>query len=319
MDVIALAQFGVTCGVATLGTATTPEHLQVLLRSAPELVFSFDGDAAGRDAARKALETLLPLATGRQQVRFLFLPEGDDPDTLIRKEGSEGLEQRLRTATPLSEFLFAHLAEQVDMSSLDGRARLASLAAPLLEKVPAGLFRDMLSTRLAELIGFSRNRLANGVYPGRRTPPRPMSKSRRPPTPLRLAIALLLQHPQLAAQVSVQDQDWKQLDKPGIGLLAKLLDTVAAYPGITTGTLIERWRGSDEGLYVARLADPRLLADIPANGRQAELLGVLNTLNKEARSAEGEKLYNRKSPSQLTEDEKIRLRGLLSNNNPGDF
>lgn len=136
LDVIALAQFGITYAVATLGTATSAEHLRQLLRGAPELVFCFDGDRAGRDAAWKALETALPLATGRQQIGFLFLPEGEDPDTLIRRAGRDGFEQHLRTAAPLSDALFDRLAEQVDMSSLDGRARLATLAKPLLDKVP---------------------------------------------------------------------------------------------------------------------------------------------------------------------------------------
>jgi len=312
MDVIALAQFGISYAVATLGTATTQEHLKVLLRSAPELVFSFDGDRAGRGAAWKALETALPLATGRQQVRFLFLPEGEDPDTLVRQEGREGFEQRLRAATPLSEFLFAHLTEQVDMTSLDGRARLGALAEPLLQQVPTGLFQDMLSARLAELVGVAGNRLGTTAREQGRRFRRLSPESRKPLTPLRLAVALLLQHPQLATQVGCLAQDWKHLEKPGIGLLAELLCAIAAYPGITTGALVERWRGSDEGRYLERLSDPSLLPDIPSDGQVAELLGALNTLNKEAREAEGEMLYNRMSPSQLSDDEKIRLRGLLS-------
>jgi DNA primase len=312
MDVVALAQFGISYAVATLGTATTAEHLQLLLRSAPELLFCFDGDRAGRAAAWKALQTVLPLATGRQEVRFLFLPEGEDPDTLIRKEGRGGFEQRMVMATPLSEFLIDRLADQVDLSSLDGRARLATLAEPLLDKIPAGLFRDMLGARIAELVGIARNRLDTRRGTGTRMVRLPAQRGRLPLTPLRLAVALLLQQPRLAAGTWGMDEDWKRLDKRGIGLLADLLDLIAAYPEITTGALVERWREREEGPFLQRLADPALLADRPSDGQQAELLGAFDALNKEARIAEGESLYNRASPSQLSEEEKDRLRGILS-------
>jgi DNA primase len=308
MDVIALAQFGITYAVATLGTATTPEHLRTLLRSAPELVFSFDGDHAGRDAAWKALQTVLPLATGRQQVRFLFVPEGEDPDTLIRQEGGEEFEQRLRAATPLSEFLFAHLSEQVDMSSLDGRARLATLAAPLLEQVPSGLFRDMLNARLAELVGIARNRLGAGAVtrgnPARRRAP----QSQTSLNPLRLAVCLLLQHPNLAERAHRLEDNWKSLDQPGIELLGEILDLIAVNPEITTGALVERWREKQEGPYLLRLADPALLADRPAEGLEEEFAGALGYLNKKAEDAEFERLCNRGSTKQLNEDEKRGVR-----------
>ncbi|MFZ1536908.1 MAG: DNA primase, partial [Chromatiaceae bacterium] len=144
LDVIALAQFGIDYAVATLGTATTPDHLRLLLPQAPELVFCFDGDRAGRDAAWKALETCLPQASGQQEIRFLFLPEGEDPDTLVRKEGREPFEERIRQAKPLSDFLLEHLSQGIDLTSLDGRARLGSRVTPLLARLPQGLLRDLL-------------------------------------------------------------------------------------------------------------------------------------------------------------------------------
>jgi DNA primase len=312
MDVIALAQFGITYAVATLGTATTTEHLQLLLRFAPELVFCFDGDRAGRDAAWKALEAVLPLATGRQQVRFLFLPEGDDPDTLVRRVSRDGFEQRLGGATPLSDFLFDGLAEQVDMSSLDGRARLATLAKPLLDKVPAGLFRDMLSARLAELVGLARSRLDSGPVSGRKAARRPLPQSRLKLTPLRLVVSLLLQQPRLAARVRDLDDAWTRLDKPGIRLLVELLELITASPGITSGALLEHWRGSEENAYVQRLADPGLLAERPADGLEAELEGAIHALNKEARDKEFERLCNRGSAADLDDEEKRSVRSFRS-------
>ena len=310
MDVIALAQFGIDYAVATLGTATTTEHLQLLFRCAPELAFCFDGDHAGRDAAWKALQTVLPLATGHQQVRFLFLPEGDDPDTLIRREGREGIEQRLSAATPLSDFLFDRLADQVDMSSLDGRARLATLAQPLLDKVPSGVFRDMLGTRLADLVGVARNRLDARPSGTRRSagPPGPI---KRPPREW-LAVALVLQYPRLAARACVLDEDWKALDKPGIALLSELLERIAAYPEIKTGQLVHRLNNSLDERYRSRLTDPSLLGHIPEEGREADLLGALEALNAEARDAKFERLCDHASPSGLNDEAKQGMRGYRS-------
>ncbi|MCU0836599.1 MAG: DNA primase [Chromatiaceae bacterium] len=311
LDVIALAQFGITCACATLGTATTPEHLQRLLRTAPEVVFCFDGDRAGRAAAWKALQTALPLATGRQQIRFLFLPEGEDPDTLVRKEGREGFEQRLQRARPLSELLFDQLAEGVDLATIDGRARLAALAEPLIGQVPAGLYRDMLAGRLAALVGVEPARVGGG--PARsKAPRRRPGPSRQTLPPLRLAIALLLQHPELAPAAVAEPDDWRALERPGVSLLAELIDLVAAYPGLSAGALLERWRDSEQYNHLQRLADPALLRHIPAEGREAELLGALGRLVAEMRDATTASLLTRATPSQLTEEEKAQMRRLLS-------
>jgi len=311
LDVIALAQFGLTDTVATLGTATSTEHLRLLLRTAPELVFCFDGDRAGRDAAWKALETALPLATGRQQIRFLFLPEGEDPDTLIRRTGRDQFEQQLSAAAPLSDFLFDQLTAQVDMSSLDGRARLATLAKPLLDKVPTGVFRDMLGTRLADLVGVARNRLDTGAGSENRRTAAPELHQR--PSREWLAVTLILQHPQLAASVSDLDDGWERLDKPGVRLLSDLLARIAVHPKITMGQLVHHLEDELDQRDLARLTDPTLLRDIPEDGRKADLLGIVVALNKEARDAELDTLCRRLSPSELDDEEKQRLRGYRSN------
>ncbi|MDF1529985.1 MAG: DNA primase, partial [Sedimenticola sp.] len=159
MDVVALAQFGIRYAVATLGTATSTEHLEKLFRTTSEVIFCFDGDRAGRDAGWKALETSLPLMRDGREARFLFLPEGEDPDTLIRKEGQEQFEQRIAQSTPLSSFLFDKLESEVDMQSLGGRAKMAEQAKPLLAKLPAGLFREMMHKRLSEHVGLAQGQL----------------------------------------------------------------------------------------------------------------------------------------------------------------
>jgi DNA primase len=153
MDVIALHQAGLPIAVATLGTATTPDHTEVLFRAAPDVVFCFDGDRAGRAAAWKALESALPRLRDGRQAYFLFLPDGEDPDSLVRKEGKEGFEKRLREATPLSEYFFGELSHDVDMASLDGRARFAERVRPLIARLPDGAFRDLMAQELEKRSG----------------------------------------------------------------------------------------------------------------------------------------------------------------------
>ncbi|MDP2506493.1 DNA primase [Oceanobacter sp. 3_MG-2023] len=153
MDVVALAEYGIHYAVATLGTATSEHHLRRLFKMVPELIFCFDGDAAGRTAAARAMETVLPILEDGLQARFLFLPDGEDPDTLIRQEGKEAFEQRLNQSRHLPEFLFDHLKQQVDFDSLDGKARLDQLAAPLISKIPRGTLRDLMTAELEKQLG----------------------------------------------------------------------------------------------------------------------------------------------------------------------
>ncbi|MEE9141236.1 MAG: DNA primase, partial [Gammaproteobacteria bacterium] len=150
MDVVGLANKGIRNVVATLGTATTTEHIRRLFRVTEEIVFCFDGDRAGRAAAWRALETALPEMREGRDVRFLFVPEGQDPDSLVREQGAAAFEARLPGAMPLSDFLLNHLEEEIDLSSLEGRARLAERAKPLLRKIPTGVYQQLLTERLAK-------------------------------------------------------------------------------------------------------------------------------------------------------------------------
>jgi DNA primase len=151
MDVVALAQYGIGNAVATLGTATTPVHVSKLLRLADELVFCFDGDAAGRKAAWRALEVSLPLAPDHKPIRFLFLPEGEDPDTYVRKHGAEEFQRRVREAETLSQFLLAQLRAECELASPEGRARFVSVAKPHVQKITAPALRLQLINEVAQL------------------------------------------------------------------------------------------------------------------------------------------------------------------------
>src|SRR2546429_2885000 len=159
MDVVRLHQAGVDYALATLGTATTPEHFRRIFRLVPAVVFAFDGDRAGRAAAWRALQQALPEAREGREIRFLFLPEGHDPDTRVGAEGGGAFEQRLQGALPLSEYLVRELSEQSELAHADGRARFAESARPLFAKVPEGVYRELLLERLAEVVGLAPARL----------------------------------------------------------------------------------------------------------------------------------------------------------------
>ncbi len=309
MDVIALAQFGIRYAVATLGTAATGDHLERLFRTTPELVFCFDGDQAGRDAAWKALEQALPLMREGREARFLFLPQGEDPDSLIRREGQVAFEKRLEQARPLSTFLFDKLAEGLDMGSDEGRARLFELARPRLQRLPEGVFREMMLQRLAQLIELPRDRLGVGAAP--RAAPRP----RRPQgpqriTPLRLAIGLLVQHPGLAEPCRALPEDWRCLAIPGVELLGQILDLMWIEPNLTTAALIERWRESPHFTALNRLAAHPF--QVPEGGEETELRGAILRLNEQQQESELEQLLSKAQTTQISGPDKQRLIELLA-------
>jgi len=260
MDVVALAQFDINYAVATLGTATTAEHLERLFRAVPEVVFCFDGDRAGRDAAWRALENTLPVLKDGREARFLFLPEGEDPDSLVRKIGKEAFEAQLAGATHLSEFFYDRLSTTLDTGSIDGRARLVALARPLLARLPDGMFRQLMTERLAELAHTSSRAVTSQLdLPGpEAAPPPPAARQagthQGGKSPVRDAISLLLYRPALAREVGELPFD-EPVDVPGVALLQELLKLLQQQPLATSGAVLEHWRGREEARFLARLAE----------------------------------------------------------------
>ena len=251
MDVVALAQHEIFYAVATLGTATTSEHVERLFRVVSDLVFCFDGDRAGRAAAWRALEVALPYLRDGRQIGFLLLPEAEDPDTLIRREGRVAFEQRLKQALPLADYLFSELRAQVDPNTLAGRARLAELARPLLEKLPDGHFRDLMEERLRQEAQLASTRLR----PPPATSSNPIDHNLRlTRTPLRKAIALLLYRPELAQQLRDDALVFQDGDELGMKLLASLIAAWRSNPQLTTAAVLERYRDTHEGVILERLA-----------------------------------------------------------------
>jgi len=179
MDVIALAQYRIHNAVATLGTALTENHLQKLFRYTSELVFCFDGDSAGVRAAGRSLEIALPEMRDGVSAKFLFLPDGEDPDSMVRKLGSDEFQKQVEGATPLSEFLFDQLSEGIDTSTADGKARLSKVCAPQINRIPQGVFRQLMLEELSRRTGISADNLRDYVAshkpPEQRTAAQPSS------------------------------------------------------------------------------------------------------------------------------------------------
>ncbi len=321
VDVVRLAQSGIAWSVATLGTATTPEHLNRLFRVTSELVFCFDGDAAGRNAAWRALENALEHARDGRQLRFLFLPEGHDPDTLVGEEGAEAFEARVAGSVPISEFLVGQLVARTDLSSIDGRARLAELARPLLARVPPGVYHELLVERLAEAVRMPAGRLVQllkGRAPGTRGPATREGRtgSARPPRAagrqplLTQAIQLLLHHPGAAASVAGVPA-WLTGDQKGFPVLRELLETAREAPRLTTAQLVERWRERPEGARLAELAgEESLVRDARAAGR--ELVSLLDRIGLELGPGKRlDELIAASRERRLSEEEQKEFQGLL--------
>ena len=331
MDVVALAQHGIDCAVATLGTATTREHLQQLFKLVPEVVFCFDGDAAGRRAAWRALETALPVLRDGLVLRFMFLPEGEDPDSRVRAVGREGFEADLAAARPLSDFFFEHLAAELDLSTAEGRARLVDQARPLLGRLRPGVFRDMMRQRLAELARLDPSRLDGGD--ARAPGLAPAAGPRRPApgqsTPVRRAVAALLHEPALAAAAPAGALEG--VDLPGADLLRALLETLREHPHLTFDALLQRFseRGQWSAWLVKLAAQPPLVA---GEALETEFLASLRRLEEQWLEQRREHLPEAAvkglPPEQrrllhrpwrdLSEDDKTLLKQIVMEHPPGD-
>ena len=310
MDVIALFQHGITQAVATLGTATTPDHAELLFRSAPDVYFCFDGDTAGRRAAVKAMETVLPRMRDGRQAFFLFVPDGEDPDSLVRAEGAEGFDARLAKATPLSEFFFDSVGEDINLGTLDGKARLAERATPQLAKIPDGAFADLMRQRLTELTGVGgRSATAPASRPPQQRPSGPGKAAPRRSL-VRTAIILLLHRPALALDLP-ESYRFTALRQPGIALLTELLAVVHTRPDITTGALIEHFSGRDEADALHKLAIISLPGEEAA--WRSEFLDIIARLDRQTLDQRVEELHQRVAEggfSALSAAEKDELRQL---------
>lgn len=309
MDVIALAQMGIRNSVATLGTATSAQHLTRLFRLVPEIVFCFDGDDAGRTAAWRALEASLPEMEDGRQVKFLFLPEGEDPDTLVRKIGAEKFYTSIDQATPLEQFFFDKLSQGLDIKTIEGRARLSNLAKPLISRFPRGVYGQLMLNRLSETLGVARESLEKlleakskntpenstaSPFPSALNAPPYMGAAKsefrqhkspvissagnlavyRKPAAVK-AIELLLQNPEMAHSVTRDLSILQSAGDQGRQLLLSLIKLVQQDPDTDTPTLLGYCSGSSFGNLITSLKSENIT---PVEGREQEFLQILDNI-----------------------------------------
>jgi DNA primase len=318
MDVVRLHQAGLHYAVATLGTATTADHLKRVFQLVSEVVFSFDGDRAGRAAAWRALQNALPEAIEGRELRFLFLPDGEDPDTLVGKEGRNAFEQRLASeALPLSEYFVRELGERVMTRGADGRAKVAQAARPLLLQVPEGVYRRLLTERLAQAFGFQRTPegIAEllGIRIGESTPAaQSVQAGAGRGSLVRQAVRLLLHFPQIAADIPEQRlQRIRALDEPGIDVLSALIDELRMTPARTAAQVLERWRGRPDEPHLAKLAGLEAMVK-DAAAAQRELDDALGRLHQESVRRQLDQLLEKDRNMGLSKEEKLELQQLMS-------
>ena len=312
LDALALAQFGIANVVATLGTAIALEQLDRLFGIVPEVVLCFDGDRAGRAAAWRALEIALPTMGDGRQMNFMFLPENDDPDSLIRREGRAAFESRVTQAKSLTTYLFEHLLAQTDDESLEGRARLVALGKPLILKLPSGALQRLALGRLAELSGVAMSDLAprpSRPYPASRTArPRPRDNRRGHPSLVRKTVTLLLQRPALATHAT-QATFIEKVELPGIALLKELIEFLVDRPGTSTGAVVEHFRGHPSGPHLARLAAEE--CQLTGEEMEREFADALERLVEQHLGQRYESLAAKCRASSLNDEEKYEYLDLL--------
>ena len=304
LDVVALAQHGIENVVATLGTATTTQHIQQLYRYTQEIIFCFDGDRAGRDAAWRAAQQTIPLFKDGLEAKFLFLPQSEDPDSLIRARGKEIFLQYIEDGAPLSTFIFEKLSEDIDVRTPAGKARLAQIAKPLLEKFPNGVFKNLIFEELQKKVGAPIHYAITTRQQKNFGAVKPASNKA---TPVRLAISALLHEPSLAAEIS----SIAQLEKsaiPGVALLTKIITIWKQESELNHAALIERFRGHQGEQQLQKLLtwNPPELEDPKRAFEDA-----ITWITRKTHSTRVQELIDKESTDGLSEDERQEFRNLL--------
>ena len=315
MDVVALAQFDVRYAVATLGTATTPEHLQRLFQLTSEVIFCFDGDRAGKDAAWRALQICLPEMQDGRETRFMFLDEGEDPDSYIRKIGKEQFEKELKQATSFAEYFFKQLTLDADLTGIGGRAKLVETARPMLSQMPPGIYRKLMFEQLGKLgrVELTETGTARTTTSYNKSRKPGATKSSAAVSPVRKAITLLLYQPAMAQSwltTTEHSQQLLKLDLPGMELLIEVLEILKANPNLSTSALIERWRGTATANHLSKLASSQPELEDPA-AQEIEFLALMNALNKQFVEHRYDDLQAKLDQGNLNETEMTEYKTLL--------
>jgi len=281
MDVIALTQFGIHYAVAALGTATSQAHLDLLFRFSSELVFCFDGDRAGREAAWRAIASVFPSLKGGRQIRIMLLPQNHDPDSLVREEGLNKFIERVQSALVLSDYFFEHFSKDLKLSEMESRSNLRDEVVSYLKQLPIGAFREMMFEKLS---GLAKQYILDNeaILAQKKQVKNHQLKSGRLSLPS-FVIALLLQNPKFIEIVEQKEIDWNQLEFEGVERFKNILHMIADKKPTNYGVLLEAYRDHADEAIVKKLASFDLL--IPDDGTEAEFCDALNGLLKQGREA----------------------------------
>ena len=312
MDVLALAQFGIFYSVAALGTATSKIHLDLLFRFTSEIIFCFDGDAAGKKAAWKAVQEAFPSLKDGRQVRIIFLPEGYDPDSLIREQGVAGFEKQIEGAEALSDYFFDYLSRDINLDTVEGQSALMSNARPYIEKIPAGFFREMMFGRLSgEGVGGTLDILKKPAMLNESLIPRQMiSKGKKSKaSPVRIVVAHLLQSPQLIDVFEQRELDLSTMSFPGLDVLKDVLLAIEEIKPSSSAVLMEYFRGTANEKVVNTLINWDFF--ILSKGVEAEFLGAVDLMLLQAEESQLNELLTRERESGLDQEERKLLGKML--------
>jgi len=310
MDVVALAQNGISWAVASLGTSTTTDQIQLMFRNAGEIICCYDGDRAGRDAAWRTLQNALPQLQDGRQIKFMFLPDGEDPDSMVRALGQDKFVDLVNEAIPLSQFLFDNLLTQVEMNSEDGRSKLAQLALPMVNSIADGVFQQMMKEKLAKYLGIESDALNRFVETEKPAQSKAQRKKAQRGSIVRQAIGLLVQHPELVQSISNIPQ-LGQINIKGTGLLQTLINQVRQQPTITSAQLLERWRGEPEYASLLKLAAWQHDVEID-NLEQQFVDTIIQIINKHL-ELRLEQLAHKSRVAHLTSEERQEYAQLIQN------
>jgi DNA primase len=250
MDVIALAQFGLDYAVATLGTATSKDHLELLFRFSSEIILCFDGDKAGQDASWRAVAAAFPILRDGRQIKIMQLPQGVDPDNLIREQGLENFAQKINESQTLSNYFFERLSQGLNLSGIEGRAALISKAKIYLEKLPNGIFQELMQNKLKILSKVDTLNLIKQPEKFNNKARHAKEQADSKLSPMRSIISLLLQNPALIEALEKKNITWALINLPGIDLLKKIVEIITSNPNITLPCLLEHFRNTDEEKYI---------------------------------------------------------------------
>jgi len=292
MDVVALAQHGIRNAVATLGTAANQQHSEMLFRTVPNIVFCFDGDKAGRSAAWRALTATLPCLQDGRDAHFLFLPDGEDPDSIVKSGGTAAFNDLLTKRIPIIDYLYDHLSSDIDMRSIGGKAQLADKAKPMVNTIPRGVYKQLALRRLEALIGVSMGS-GSAAAPTKQAKRSSQSQSNTL-TPMSRTVLLCLQYPNLVAELPVDELEF-DTKIPGADILERLIAYCEADPTITTARLLERFRETQHHAYLTRLASRSYLPDgLELDDEQAkkEFAHCLEKLEHSSKQTAADKVNN---------------------------